>query len=52
MARKGGSSSARAERARRGHRKRRGGLFSVSGKTGRAHYKGSAGHRTKSTWVL
>ena len=46
---KGGSSVARAQRARRGHAKRRG-LFGTTGSTGRAHYKGHPQHRTKRTW--
>lgn len=50
--RKGGSSAARAARARKGHARRRGGVFAVSGRTGRAHYKGSPGRRTKASWLL
>ena len=49
--RKGGSSRARAARARLGHTRRRGRLFAVSGKTGRAHYKGHHTHRTKGLWT-
>lgn len=50
--RKGGSSSARAARARKGHARRRGGVFAVSGRTGRAHYKGAPSKRTKASWLL
>lgn len=50
--RKGGSSTARAARARKGHARRRGGVFAVSGKTGRAHYRGSSHGRTKQAWML
>lgn len=49
---KGGASSARAARASKGHAKRRGRLFATSGKSGRAHYKGSAGARTRTTWLF
>jgi hypothetical protein len=49
--RKGGSSRARAARARQGHAKRRGKLFAVSGQTGRAHYKGHPRKRTKGLWA-
>jgi hypothetical protein len=48
---KAGSSTARAARARQGHAKRRGKLWAVSGKTGRAHYKGSSDRRTRTSWL-
>lgn len=50
--RKGGSSAARAARARRGHGKRRGKPFAVHGRTGRAHYKGAPARRTRGSWLF
>lgn len=47
---KGGSSVARAQRARKGHANRRAKLFATS-YTGRAHYKGSPNARTKRSWL-
>lgn len=50
--RKGGSSTARAQRAKLGHQRRRGKLFAVSGGSGRAHYKGSRTQRVKPKWII
>lgn len=46
--RKGGSSYARAERARKAHQRRQA-KHVVNPSAGR-HYKGSARHRTKPSW--
>lgn len=48
--RKGGSSIARAARAKRGHARRQGRLFATQ--QGVAPYKGARKHRTKRSWIF
>jgi hypothetical protein len=47
---KGGSSTARAARARKGHQRRKSKPF-AAGKGGKAPYMGGHGRRTKNTWL-
>lgn len=49
---KGGSSSARAQRARKGHSKRRGRVLAVAPGSSRAHYRGSQHGRAKGSWLI